>query len=196
MNLLEQLIQWDQHITLWLNNLSPQWLDPFWAMLSDTRFWFPAYAAIAGVVFWKLGWKKGLVVTLSLILCVVLTDQISYHMKEGLERLRPCYNAWMIDNGVRLPYGITGFHFGFFSGHASNTFGFAVCSWLGFRLNDEDHSYKLYGWCIFIWATLVSLSRVMLSAHFFGDVLVGSLFGLAIGIAVAYLAHWVAGLIR
>ncbi|MBR3387778.1 MAG: phosphatase PAP2 family protein, partial [Bacteroidales bacterium] len=79
--------------------------------------------------------------------------------------------------------------FGFFSGHASNTFGFAICSFLGFRLNDPACRYRAYGWGIFLWAILVSLSRIMMAAHFFGDVLVGILFGLSIGLLTSGLSH-------
>lgn len=187
---LDQLIQWDQQATLWLNNLgNPTW-DPFWLMLSDTQFWYPAYAIVMVFLFKELGWKKGLAVTLSLILMVVFVDQTCNVIKAGFERLRPCYNSWMIDHGVRLPYGLTGHWFGFFSAHAANTFGFACTSYLGFRLNNPGHKYRIYGIGVFVWAVLVSASRVMMAAHFLGDVLVGTCYGLACGTAIAYLAHY------
>lgn len=187
---LDSIIELDHQATLWLNNLATPATDPFWLMLSDNKFWFPAYGIVMGFMIWKLGWKKGLAVILSLILCVVVIDQSSNVVKAGFERLRPCYNSWMLENGIRLPYGVTGHLFGFFSAHASNTFGFASCSYLGFMLNDSEHSYKAYGWGVFIWAVLVSASRVVLGAHFLGDVLVGSLYGLAIGTAIAFLTHY------
>ena len=56
--------------------------------LSDVRIWFPMYGVIMGMMIYRLGWKKGLVVILSCILCVILADQISYHIKEGIDRLR------------------------------------------------------------------------------------------------------------
>ena len=188
---LDGFIQWDRQATLWLNQLGTAAWDPLWLMLSDTKFWFPAYGIIIVVFLWKLGWKKGLAVVLSLILAVVFIDQSANLVKDGIERLRPCYNSWMIANGVRLPYGLTGHLFGFFSAHAANTFGFATASWLGFRLNDPQHSYKGYGVGVFLWATLVSYSRIMMAAHFLGDVLVGILFGTATGIALAWLTHYV-----
>lgn len=191
MSILEQILQLDQHITLWINNLSSPWIDPLWMFLSNSRVWFPAYAAIMGILIWKLGWKKGLAVVLSLILCVVMTDQLSGMVKSGMERLRPCYNSWMVENGLRLPYGIVGHLFGFFSSHASNTFGFALCSYLGFKLNDPQHSYKAYGWGVAVWAILVTISRIMIGAHFAGDVIVGSIFGSVIGCAIAYLTHYI-----
>ena len=186
--MLDRLIGIDQDITLWINSFHSAWSDPVWMFFSDIRIWFPMYGVIMAVFFIRLGWKKGLVVLLSCILCVVLCDQISYHVKEGLDRLRPYYTADMLERGIHWPLNRSSF-FGFFSGHASNAFGFAVCSWLGFRLNDRTCKYTAYGWCIFIWAALVALSRVMMAAHFFGDILVGTLFGLAVGTFCAALAR-------
>lgn len=188
--MLERLIGIDQDITLWLNGLHTAWLEPFWMFMSNIRIWFPAYGAILAVVIWRLGWKKGLTVILSCILTVVLCDQISSHVKETVGRLRPLYTTWMLQNGLHWPLGRYDFY-GFFSGHASNSFGFAMCSYLGFRLNDRNHSYKAYGICAFIWAGLMAFSRIMLAAHYFGDILVGTFFGIAVGLLTAGLARGV-----
>ena len=187
---MERLIGIDQEITLWLNGFHSPWSDQFWMFLSDVRIWFPMYGVIMGLMIYRLGWKKGLVVILSCILCVVLADQISYHIKEGIDRLRPYYTTSLLESGLHWPVNRSSF-FGFFSGHASNSFGFAMCSWLGFRLNDKTHRYRVDGWCFFRWAALVALSRVMMAAHFFGDIFVGTLFGLAVGRFCAALARGV-----
>ena len=134
------------------------------------------------------GLEERLIVILSCILTVVLTDQISYHIKEGVDRLRPFYTTDLLQRGLHWPLNRNSY-FGFFSGHASNAFGFAICSFLGFRLNDSSCRYRIYGWGIFLWALLVSLSRVMMAAHFFGDITVGMFFGLAVGLLTAGLAH-------
>jgi len=186
--MLDRLIGIDQDITLWLNGFHSAWSDPFWMFLSDIRVWFPAYGVIMGMMVYRLGWKKGLVVILSCILTVVLADQISAHVKDSIQRLRPLYTTTLLQNGLHWPLNRYSF-FGFFSGHASNAFGFAACSWLGFRLNDPSCRYRAYGWGIFTWAALVALSRVMLAAHFFGDILVGTLFGLAAGTFCASLGR-------
>ena len=187
---MERLIGIDQDITLWLNGFHSPWSDQFWMFMSDVRIWFPMYGVILGMMIYRLGWKKGLVVVLSCILTVVLTDQISYHIKESVDRLRPFYTSDLLERGLHWPLNRTGF-FGFFSGHASNAFGFAMCSFLGFRLNDRSRKYTIYGWCIFAWAALVALSRVMMAAHFFGDIFVGTLFGMAVGLFCAALARGV-----
>lgn len=177
--MLEELIQTDQQITLWINSFYSPETSPLWTLLSDARVWFPAYAAVMAVMVWRMGWKKGLLCALSLIVMVVVVDQLSGVVKESVMRLRPCYNTRMLDGGVQWACGRPGFY-GFFSSHASNTLGFAIASYMGLR-NDHAHSYKVYGICVFLWAGMVCLSRIMLAAHFFGDVVAGALFGLAAG---------------
>ena len=184
----DRLIGIDQDITLWINSFHSAWSDPVWMFFSDVRIWFPAYGIIMVMMVYRLGWKKGLIVILSCILTVVLTDQISYHIKEGLDRLRPYYTTEMLQRGLHWPLNRSSY-FGFFSGHASNAFGFAICSFLGFRLNDRTSRYRVYGCGIFLWAILVALSRVMMAAHYFGDVTVGMFFGLAVGLLTAGIAH-------
>ena len=137
----------------------------------------------------RMGWKKGLISALSLIVMVLLVDQLSGLVKESVMRLRPCYNTWMLENGLQWPYGRPGFY-GFFSSHAANTMGFAVTSLMGFH-NDSSHGYKAYGWGVFLWAGLVCLSRIMMAAHFLGDVLVGIAFGLLMGYLVGLAARWI-----
>ena len=186
---MERLVQIDQQISLWLNQHNPEALNGFWHLLSGIREWIPLYVLVMVALIWRLGWKKGLAVILTLILGVVLTDQIANLFKDGFMRLRPCRDPWMLANGVVCPVGIHGGLYGFFSGHASNAFGFAAGSWAGFQLNDRKHNYGLYGGLIMLWAMLVSLSRTMLAAHYLGDILVGSLFGLTLGLTLAYAVH-------
>ena len=188
---MESLVQIDQQISLWINHHNPAALDGFWSFISGTRVWFPLYGLMAGVIIWKLGWTKGLAVVGTLILGIVLTDQLANLVKDGVMRLRPCRDPWMIEHGVRCPDGVIGGLYGFFSGHAANSFGFAAGSWAGLQLNDQKHRYGIYGCCIMIWAAFISLSRVMLAAHYLGDILVGTLFGLAMGYGLAKGAHWI-----
>ena len=186
---MDRLVQIDQQVSLWLNQHNPEALNGFWHALSGIREWIPLYLLVMVALFWRLGWKKGLAVVLTLVLGVALTDQIANLFKDGFMRLRPCRDPWMIAHGVICPDGILGGLYGFFSGHASNAFGFAASSWAGFQLNDRKHRYGLYGCFIMLWAALVSLSRTMLAAHYVGDVLVGSLFGLILGLSLAYAVH-------
>ena len=187
---MEGLVQIDQQITLWINQLDIPALVPVWRVFSHVQLWFPAYAVVAGFLLWRLGWKKGLAVVLSLVLCVVLTDQLANLVKDSVCRPRPCYSPWMLEHGIILPSGKVGGDFGFFSGHAANSFGFAIATWLSFRKNDQPHAYKAYGWGVFVWASLVALSRIMMGAHYLGDVLTGAAFGLLVGAGIACATRW------
>lgn len=188
------IVELDQSVTLWLNNLGTEALDPFWTFLSNARVWYPMYGLIMGFIIYRLGWKKGLIVVASLFLAVIATDQLSGLVKASFQRLRPCFDPWMLEHGVRHPIK-PGHLYGFFSSHASNTFGFAIASFIGLK-NDKGHRYCFYAWFIMLWATLVSLSRVMLAAHFVGDILVGAIFGLFIGYIIALIAGSIIRLLK
>ena len=49
----------------------------------------------------------------------------------------------------------------------------------------------MFGWVVFLWAALMSLSRTMMGAHFLGDITVGALVGLGVGFLMALLARLV-----
>lgn len=187
---LGDLIQLDQQITLWINSFHTPATDNLWIFLSDTKIWFPAYGIVMGVLIWRLGWKRGLVMILAMILTVVVADQVSHAVRDSVvRRLRPCYTTWMLENGLHWPLPRYSFY-GFFSSHASNVFSFAVVSTMALNL-DKSRSHGLYAGLVFTWATLVAVSRMMVAAHFFGDVLAGSLFGLAVGALIGATARWI-----
>ena len=82
-----------------------------------------------------------------------------------------------------------GSFFGFFSAHAANAFGLAMCSTVLFRY-DKNHSYKAFIIMIFTWAALLSLSRIFVGKHYFGDITVGAMIGCIYGLIVAMAARW------
>ena len=186
--MLEFLTDLDRTATLALNSLHTPLTDAFWMVFTEKAIWFPAYAFIAVMLVYRLGWKRGLTVILSLVVTVVLCDQISHFIKNSVQRLRPVFDAYMLEGGLHYPEGRETSFYGFFSGHASNSFSFIACSLIGFR-NDRSHRYNAYCYWGYIWAALVSVSRVMMGRHFVGDILVGMLFGLAVGAAVGYLTR-------
>ncbi len=190
--LLEHIVDVDRQATLWLNQLgTPAW-DGFWGFMSQNKVWFPFYALVMGILIWKMGWKKGLVVVASLFVTVLLIDQSANLVKESVARLRPFFDPWMLDHGLRVPFEAGGSHrFGFFSAHSANTFGFAVSSSMGFILNEPRYRYRSYTAAVYGWAALVAFSRIILGAHFLVDVLVGAVFGLGVGLAVACATHWI-----
>ena len=179
----------DQEITLLINSLSNQWTDGFWMMMSDKTIWIPLYIACVYFVFKRLGWKKGLVVLASVGIAFALCDQLSNIVKHAVLRLRPNYTASMLRDGLTLLEKRGGFY-GFFSAHAANAFAIATCLTIGFR-NDDTHTYNAFRTWSLVWAGLVSISRIFVGKHYFGDILVGAVVGLAVGYGTGMLARYI-----
>lgn len=177
----------DQVITLYINSLNSGITDWIWMTFSNKFIWFPFYLLVLVFIFKRLGWKKGGIVALSLVLMVLATDQFANLIKNSVCRYRPSHNEWMLQNGLHLLED-AGSMFGFYSAHAANSFGFAVTSLMGFR-NDKSRKYNGYAWCVFIWASMVAISRVFAGKHFLGDVLVGIVAGLIFGYIFGFIAR-------
>jgi len=195
----------DQRITLFINSFYSPWSDPFWAFMSQIKIWFPMYALIVALFIWKLGWKKGLILVACIALAFFFNERVNNLIKDLVERVRPCNDPKMIAAGIHILEEGGGWSFP--SGHACNSFGFAICSALCLRfglgkrcgngdLLTTERSGKnsgvpkwaaLYSAFIITWATLVAISRIMVARHFFGDVLVGAAIGSAMGVLWAWI---------
>lgn len=184
----------DQQITLTINSWSSAFTDPIWAFLSLKIVWAPLYIGIIALLVMKLGWKKALFVVLGVGLTVGFCDQFSNLIKDATCRIRPVNDEWMVANGLNILEWGGGYSF--FSAHAANSFGIAGASWLGLKkcLQDstsvQDHKFvKYYGWIMFTWAALVAISRIFVGKHYTGDVIVGTIVGIAAGLFFGWLSH-------
>jgi undecaprenyl-diphosphatase len=105
----------------------------------------------------------------------VLCDQFSSGLiKPFFERPRPTHHPDFKDL-VDIVHGHRGGGFSFISGHATNSFGFAVFLSLIFQ-------NRLVTLAAFVWATLISYSRIYLGMHFISDVLGGIIAGTLIAL--------------
>ena len=179
----------DQNATLFLNSFSTSATDQLWMLMSDKTVWIPAYAICAYFLFRRLGWKKALVVLVSVGIAFGLCDQFSTIVKHSVDRLRPSYSARMLLGGLNVLEGRGGFY-GFFSAHGANALALAMCLIFGFR-HDRTHTYNAFYKLMLVWASLVALSRIFVGKHYLGDVIVGTLIGLTIGYLVGMLARYV-----
>lgn len=202
-SIIESLHRLDQSLTLALNSLDHPLTDQFWIFMSDKLVWAPAYFLCVVFLVKRLGWKRSMVVVATVLLAFLLCDQLSNLSKNAVGRLRPNYSSEMLSGGLNV-LERRGGKFGFFSAHAANTFSMAVClsmglrgGWRRFRIEravssrPDQRAYRGFAAGVFIWAALVSLSRVFVGKHYLGDVLVGTIAGLLIGWAMGSLGRLV-----
>ena len=183
----------DQQLTLAINSWNSAVTDPIWAFLSMKLVWVPLYVAILALIIWKLGWKKGGILVLGTVLTIVFCDQFANLIKYSVARIRPLHDDFMVSNGLNILE--LGGGYSFFSAHAANSFGLAGCTWLGLKncLKDSPDPVnakivKWYGWFMFTWASLVAISRIFVGKHYLGDVIVGTIVGLAFGCSLGLAA--------
>jgi undecaprenyl-diphosphatase len=98
----------------------------------------------------------------------------SWILKPWVGRLRPCYDESLQDL-LHMVSGCGG-KYGFISSHATNSF--AVSTFLTLLLGND---YKWIG-LIYIWALLISYSRIYLGVHYPGDIISGAFAGIILGI--------------
>lgn len=191
LSVIENLHHLDQEVTAAINSLHVPATDFIWLMLSNKKIWIPMYLIIIGFMFWRLGWKRALIVVLTCAMTFLFCDQIATFLQFLVKRERPDVDAEMAGRGMHFLEPVyKKYIYGFFSAHAANAIGFAVCSWLGFK-NDRSVLYRHYAWFIFIWAILVGVSRIFVGKHFFGDVLVGFLVGALAGLCFGLIGQWI-----
>lgn len=179
--MVEFLTYWDTQLFIFLNGIhSPFWDKVMW-WISGSKSWIPFYILIIGVIIYQKR-KKALIVLLFIALLVFLTDQLSVHLfKNVFERLRPCHTPDLQDI-VHLVKNKCGGKYGFVSSHAANTFG--IATYLAYLFKN-----RAFGIFIFIWAAVVSYSRIYLGVHFPLDIICGGLLGFLIGFIV-YIGYY------
>lgn len=185
--------QFDQGVSLEINSWDSPFTDAIWQFFSSVPVWIPMYLLIAILLIWKLGWKNGLVILAAAGLTFGLCDQLSNLIKDAVGRVRPLNDTFMLSHGLNvLEKGSSSFSF--FSAHAANAFGLATCTYIGLSRLLAGYSeakpkwLKAYGIWMFIWASLVAVSRVFVGKHYLGDVMVGAAVGTLVGYLMAVAA--------
>ena len=183
----QEIHKFDQELTLEINSWDSAVTDPIWQFFSNIPVWIPMYIAIIACLFWRLGWKRGLMMTLAAVLTFAFCDQFSNYIKDLVCRVRPLNDSFMLENGLNVLERASS-SFSFFSAHSANSFGLATCTYLGFRL-DNRLRYRGYAAWMYSWATLVAISRIFVGKHYLGDILAGSAIGVLAGLAFALIAR-------
>lgn len=199
--MLDQVIELDRGISLAINNWNSVWADGVMSFFSNMYVWIPLYVLM---VVWILGLykRKGLWILLGVIVLIAVADWTSVHwFKNVFCRLRPCHEP-LLEGLLNLPVGCGG-RYGFISSHAVNHFALAayLTPWFVSKRKSNitvgipaDHNktsfeslchkglgFFSYGG-LYIWAVIIGYSRVYVAAHYVGDVICGTIWGILLGL--------------
>ncbi len=173
MSFLNNLIEKDRALFVYLNSLGTENWDAFWLGVTDKYTWLPLYVILLFLIFWYYGWKKTLVILFIAALLVTFTDQFVNLIKNTTGRLRP-NNDPSLQEFIRILKRSGGYSF--VSGHATNSF--AVTTFMIASLRKYFKPIYL----MLIWPILFTYSRIYVGVHFPIDITSGMLLGIGIGL--------------
>jgi len=181
--MLDQILQYDTDLFLFLNNLGSEPWDGLWRFITEKYSSIPLYALLLYLVFKELGWKGTLIVMVAAALLITTTDQLANLFKYGIERPRPC-RVESLQASMRFVADGCG-RFGYFSAHAASSMAAAV--FLGLILRNR---YKYLPFLLLLWAVIVAYSRIYLGVHYPLDIITGMFFGGLLGWVFYTLQQW------
>lgn len=170
--MLENILQKDKQLLVFLNNLGSEQWDPFWLVITNQLYWAPLFVFIFYLVIKSFGWKKGGFIIFSMILLVAFSDQFVNLIKDYTARLRP-NNDPEINHLLRTL--IKPQSYSFISGHATTSTFFTIFSILILK-----NKYK-YIYFMLLFPLVFSYSRLYLGVHFPIDISLGILTGIILG---------------
>ena len=179
---MQSLLDLDKELLLFFNGFHASWLDPVMMLATKTIFWLPLYLFLLYLIV-KYKRVDTLYILIGVALTILLADQItSSFMKPFFGRLRPSQEP-ALSGLVHTVNNYKGGLYGFASSHAANTFGTATLIFMLFK------NRYAWIWVIFVWAFLVSYTRIYLGVHYPGDILAGAMVGMLSGWIGIYCAN-------
>tara|TARA_B100000886_G_scaffold19493_1_gene12523 strand:+ start:263 stop:850 length:588 start_codon:yes stop_codon:yes gene_type:complete len=178
--MIEEILKLDSKLFLYLNNLGTPKFDNFWISLSKIEANILMYLFLIFLFFYiqKIRPKFLYIFYIFFViaLMITITDQGANFFKDSFQRLRPCHNE-SLTHSLRLVKENCGGKYGFFSAHASNSFSLAIFFGLLFK-----NTIRYIIVITIVYASLISYSRIYLGVHYPIDIIVGSSFGISVGL--------------
>jgi len=171
---MEELMQLDEELFIFLNNLGTTTWDGFWLFITNKFASIPLYVVLLYLLYKNYGLKPTLVILVLVAGMITCTDQLANVFKHGFQRPRPCQED-LIEQARYI--AVRCGRYGYFSAHAASSTALAI--FIGLLLK---RFYKYIFAFMLIWALVVSYSRIYVGVHYPGDVLTGIVIGTLIGV--------------
>lgn len=176
--MFESLELADQNLLILINSIHSTFADHIMFYVSAIWIFFPYFFYIFYLVYKKVGIKYTAILLVFIGLVIGLCDQASNITKHSVKRYRPTHNLELKEK-IHLVENYTGGQYGFFSGHAANTFGIAMFLFLLF--NKQTLAFRFV---FFAWASITAYSRMYMGVHYPSDIFMGTIVGILIGIFI------------
>lgn len=168
------MLELDQQLTLAINGSDSLFWDNVMYTVTNTFSWSVVIIFLLVIIFKNNSVKEAVMIYVTLALLIIVADRIcSGIVKPLVERWRPTQDPYIMYL-VDVVRGYRGGRFGFFSGHACNTF--CVATFLSFLFRSNKVTAALFFWCI-----TTTFTRLYLGVHYLGDITVGLIVGIILG---------------
>ena len=174
--MLKKLLEWDSDALIYLNNLGTEKYDFFWSTVTKINIWIPLFIIFIYLFLTKFPKKIALFKMVTVLFLVAFIMTVTNLTKEIVGRLRP-NNEEAINSLLRIVHNPDGFSF--FSGHASSSVAITTLVFLFLRTKFK------WSWLFYTWPLFYASSRVYLSVHYPGDIIIGA----CIGVLSAFLFY-------
>lgn len=173
--MLEQLLELDTELFVYLNSLGSERWDRLWLAITNEFTFVPLYSVLLFLIYRKYGLKPLLLMIVVIAAMITFTDQTTNIVKRTVLRFRPCACEDIMDT-IRYIAERCSSNRSFFSGHASNSMAAAVFGGLVLR-----PYYKRLIFILLFWALVVAYSRIYVGVHYPLDIICGMTFGALAG---------------
>ena len=181
---IQQLIDKDKELLLFLNGSDSLFWDGFMSVVTDTKTWIPSAIILLYVILKNNKLAQSITIIVMLALAITFADQIASSIcKPYFARFRPAQDPELMYL-VDVVNGYRGGMYGFISSHAANTF--AVAVFVSLLIRNKWLTIMMLGW-----AFIPSYSRIYLGVHYPGDILCGALVGSIVSVLLYLLYTYI-----
>ncbi len=173
---MEEIIQLDKELFIYLNNLgTPSW-DGFWLFMTGKINQAPLVVVLLYFFYKYFGVRGTIITIITIAVLITISDQLSNLFKNVLfMRPRPCQIEG-VGEFTRYIAERCGRH-GYFSAHASTSMGVAFFTGLALQ-----KKLKYIFPFMVLWSIVFSYSRIYIGVHYPGDIITGMVIGILLGV--------------